>query len=343
PHEHRIGHRRRRADGTGGSGCRSRRCSVGRLSTPRAPRGTHRARPFNHPRHRRIEAPMPPDEGPPMSRYATLALLLLATASAPALADECAHSAPRNLDLDFAGVKSVLFEIGPHKLRVEAVPAASGKVAGRACASDPGHLERLTLAQERSGDKLVVRLQRDDGWSGLSFGKRYRYAYLELDANVPDNVLVQLDVGSGDAWATGAAALSADVGSGDVDLRRTRGRVTAKVGSGDVRVDDAGSLHVLSIGSGDVEAANVRGDADVGSIGSGDFRLRRADGSVKIGSIGSGDAELSDIGGSVHVGSIGSGDLDINGVDGDLVVASVGSGDIDHGGVRGKVDVPRKR
>lgn len=276
-----------------------------------------------------------------MSRYATLALLLLATASAPALADECAHSAPHTLDLDFAGVKSVLFEIGPHKLRVEAAPVASGKVAGRACASDPGYLEHLSLAQERSGNKLVVRLRRDDGWSGLSFGKRY--AYLELDANVPDSVLVQLDVGSGDAWATGAAALSADVGSGDVDLRRTQGRVSAKVGSGDIRVDDAGSLHVLSIGSGDVEAANVRGDVEVGSIGSGDFRLRRADGSVKIGSIGSGDAELSDIGGSVHVGSIGSGDLDINGVGGDLVVSSVGSGDIDHGGVRGKVDVPRKR
>ncbi len=276
-----------------------------------------------------------------MSRHATLALLLLATASAPALADECAHGAPRNLDLDFRGVKSVLFDIGPHKLRVEAAPAASGKVTGRACASDAGHLERLTLAQERSGDKLVVRLQRDPGWSGLAFGKRY--AYLELDANVPDSVLVQLDVGSGDAWATGASALSADVGSGDVDLRRTRGRVTAKVGSGDVRVDDAGSLHVLSIGSGDVEAANLRGDVEVGSIGSGDFSLRRADGSVKIGSIGSGDAELADVGGSVQVGSIGSGDLDVSGVGGDLVVSSVGSGDIDHGGVRGSVDVPRKR
>jgi hypothetical protein len=276
-----------------------------------------------------------------MTRHAALAALLLAAVSAPVLAEDCQHSAPRSLDLDFDGVRSVMFDVGPHTLRVDAGPAATGQVEGRACASDEGRLQALTLEAARDGDKLVVRLGHDSNWSGISLGKRY--AYMTLDASVPADVLVQLQVGSGDARVTGASAASADVGSGDAELLRIAGRVTAKVGSGDVEVDDAGALHVLSIGSGDLEAANVRGEVEVGSIGSGDFTLRGAGGDASIRSIGSGDADLADVAGSVDVGSVGSGDLDAHRIGGDLRVGSVGSGDLDHSGVAGRVEVPRKR
>ncbi len=266
--------------------------------------------------------------------------LLLATAAVPALAAECRHSAPRSLDLDLSGVKTVMFDVGPHELRVRAASSGARTVSGRACASEADRLESLTLTQQRDGDRLVVRLRREREFSGFGLGNRY--AYLDLDAGVPDDVLVQLDVGSGDAWLGGAAAASADVGSGDVELRDIRGRTTVKVGSGDVGIDGAGALKVLSIGSGDVEARNVRGDTEVGSIGSGDFSLRAGGGNVSIESIGSGDAELADIGGSVRVGSIGSGDLKARGVGADLTVSSVGSGEVRHDGVRGAVDVPRR-
>ncbi|MDH5833800.1 DUF4097 family beta strand repeat-containing protein [Luteimonas kalidii] len=276
-----------------------------------------------------------------MTRHTALAVLLLATASAPALAENCRHSAPRSLDLDFGGVRTVMFDVGPHTLRIDASPTPTGRVEGRACASDEGRLDALTLDSRRDGDKLVVRLAHDSNWSGLSLGNRY--AYMILDASVPADVLVQLQVGSGDARVTGASAASTDVGSGDVEVLRTSGRVTAKVGSGDVEVDDAGALHVLSIGSGDLEAANVRGEVEVGSIGSGDFTLRGAGGDVAIRSIGSGDAELADVTGSVSLGSVGSGDLDAHRVGGDLRVDSIGSGDVDHSDVAGRVELPRKR
>ncbi|WP_202843489.1 DUF4097 family beta strand repeat-containing protein [Luteimonas saliphila] len=277
-----------------------------------------------------------------MTRPATLALLLLAAVSAPALADDkCRHSAPRSLDLDFTGVTAVVFHVGPHTLRIDAGASPTGAVRGRACASEADRLDALRLTQERSGGKLVVRLEHDSKWSGITLGNRY--AYMTLEANVPDDLLVQLDVGSGDGRVEGASAVSADVGSGDVEVRRTRGRVTAKVGSGDVKVDDAGELRILSIGSGDVEAGNLRGDVEVGSIGSGDFTLRRAIGGVTIRSIGSGDAELADVGGSVSVGSIGSGDLEVERAGGDLTVSSIGSGDVDHVGIAGTVSLPRKR
>ena len=38
----------------------------------------------------------------------------------------CPHSQPRNLQLDLAGVKAVVFDIGPHDLQVNASPNARG-------------------------------------------------------------------------------------------------------------------------------------------------------------------------------------------------------------------------
>ena len=268
-------------------------------------------------------------------------LLLLLGATAPALADEpCAHSAPRQLSLDLAGVRDIVFVIGPHELRLDARAGASGAVDGRACASDPADLERLKLAQRKEGDTLVVRAWREDGAVSGLFGGRY--AELRLTAQVPATLPVRIEVGSGDAWVTGVASLTGAVGSGDLDVRGVRDAGELKGGSGDIQVDGAGSLSIGSIGSGDVSARNIRGDVEVGSIGSGDFSLERAGGRVGIGSVGSGDVELSAVAGAIEVGSIGSGDLDVRDA-ASLRVRSIGSGDVSHREVRGTVDIPRRR
>lgn len=253
---------------------------------------------------------------------------------------QCRHSDARQLQLDIQGVRTVMFDIGPHRLRLDAAPGATAGLEGRACASSADWLQQLKVEQERSGDRLTVRAWRDGRGTGLNIGRSY--AYLDLVGSVPDDVLVQLKVGSGDAWLTGASAMSADVGSGDVDARRIAGRATVKVGSGDIELHDVGALEVLSIGSGDVEARNVRGAVEVGSIGSGDFDLRGARGDVRIRSIGSGDAELHDVEGAVDIGSIGSGDAELRNIGGNVVVGSLGSGDLDVRNVRGDLDVRGK-
>ncbi len=273
-------------------------------------------------------------------RMTLFGLLLLAPAVALA-DDNCTHSAPRSLALDLAGVKTVRVETNQHDVRLRAAPGTSHTVQGRACASKPEWLQALTLTQERHGDTLVVRARREgtQSLSGL-FGNNH--ARLDLSGTVPDTVLVQLVVGSGDGELDGAASASADVGSGDVKLRGIRGPLTAKVGSGDIVIDGAGSLNVLSIGSGDVKARNIGGNVEVGSIGSGDFELDGARGDVRIGSIGSGDADLSNVSGAVRVDSVGSGDVDVRGA-GSLSVGSIGSGGVDHRGVTGSIDLPRGR
>ena len=273
-------------------------------------------------------------------RITLFGLLLLAPLAAVA-SDNCKHSAPRELALDLAGVKTVRVETHQHDVRLRAAPGASHALKGRACASKPEWLAELTVTQERQGDTLVVRARRErEGGISSLFGNNY--ARLNLSGTVPEDVLVQLVVGSGDGFLEGAASASADVGSGDVKLRGIRGAATAKVGSGDIEIDGAGSLKVLSIGSGDVKARNIGGNVEVGSIGSGDFELDGAGGDARIGSIGSGDADLRNVSGAVRVDSIGSGDLDVRGA-ASLSVGSIGSGEASHHDVRGAINLPRKR
>lgn len=279
-------------------------------------------------------------------RALALAALGAVLAAAPPLAlagDDrpCRHSAPQSLTLDIGDARTIEFRVGASRLRLDGRPGRSGSLQGRACASSEADLARLQLEQSREGDRLVVRLNREQrsGWS--LFGSHY--AWFDLSGSVPDDIPVEVTVGSGDAWLRGLSELGLTVGSGDAEARSIRGQVRATVGSGDIGLEDIGSLDGGSIGSGDLAARDVRGDARMGSIGSGDLELRGVGGRVGIGSIGSGDADIERVSGSVEIGSIGSGDVDARGIGGDLQVRSLGSGSVDHQDVAGKVDVPRKR
>jgi len=267
-------------------------------------------------------------------------LFALALLPASAFAEEhCKFSQPQALELDLAGVKAVVFEVNSHDLRLQAGPGAKGALSGRACASSQDLLGQLSLGQHKSGDKLTVTLERKQ--PGLNFNLGSTYAWLDIAGTLPDTLLVQLKVGSGDATLGGARAMSADVGSGDVKVRDIGGLASVAVGSGDVELDNVGTLHLLSVGSGDVQARGVRGEAKVGSIGSGDLQLRDVRGAVSIDSIGSGDVELDGVQGAVTLGTLGSGDLDVRGA-ASLSVRRRGSGSIDHRDVRGSVDLPKK-
>lgn len=274
-----------------------------------------------------------------LTPFPMLALLML---SAPTLASDryCRHEAPRQLTLDIGDARTVVFEVGPHDLTVASRAGAPAAMEGRACSSHADRLDRLKIEQRRAGDKLIVRMYQEGNASSFSFGAHY--AYMNLTATLPDQLPVQVKVGSGEAEVTGAPIFSADVGSGHAVGRDIRGLVAASVGSGEIDIHGAGSLNVVSIGSGEVDAEKVRGPTQVGSIGSGGFRLSGG-GDVEIRSIGSGGAELRGISGNVTVGSVGSGSVDVRDVAGNLSVRSIGSGDVDHDGVNGKIDIPKRR
>lgn len=267
------------------------------------------------------------------------AILLLAALPFGASAQRpCQDSEARDLALDLTGVKTVVFEIGAQELIVVASKDAAVSVNAKACASHSPLLRQLTLTQQRAGDKLIVRAERD---APMGWYMKERYAYLQVRASLPDTLPVQIKVGSGEAAVSGVASLSLDVGSGDARASRVRGMVYADVGSGDIELDDIGGLNVISVGSGDLTARGVRGDAKIGGVGSGDLDVSGTEGAVQLASVGSGDARLTDIGGDVSVDKIGSGDLDVDRARGRLTVHQVGSGSVNHRAVAGTVDIPR--
>ncbi len=248
------------------------------------------------------------------------AVLLLAPFAAFA-ATPCKYEAPRNLQLDLAGVRAVQIEVHSQDLHLTGSDSARGlTLTGRACASEKAALDDLQVTQRREGDQLLLDIGGSNNHFSLSlFGNSY--ANLEVTVQLPANLPVTLSVGSGDADVSGVRQLQSNVGSGDLHVRQLSGKFSTSVGSGDVGATDIGSLELGSVGSGDFKATGIKGDA-------------------RIGSIGSGDVELREVGGSVRADTLGSGDLTVNNVAGDLSLGAKGSGDINHSGVKGRTSVP---
>ncbi len=252
-------------------------------------------------------------------RVFALSLLLLAPMTASA-ANRCAFEAPRNQTLDLTGVRAVQISVHGQDLKLVGASGSSLVVTGRACASEKSRLDGLKLTQRRDGDQLILDMATGSGSSFSLFGSSY--ANLELAMQLPANLPVTVDVGSGDVTASDMQQLDARVGSGDLDVSAIRDRLKVSVGSGDVKAHDLGALMVSSLGSGDLGATTVRGDVTIGSIGSGDVTVRQVGGSVRADTLGSGDLNVHDVAGGLHLGA-------------------KGSGDIGHSGVKGRVDIPR--
>jgi DUF4097 and DUF4098 domain-containing protein YvlB len=270
----------------------------------------------------------------------TLASILL-LAAAPAFADHhCAFTAQRSLDVDPAGLAALRFELASSDLHVEGVPGlAKIEVRGRACASQEDWLGELNIAQDRVGNKVVVKPTPHSEHHGI-FGDHY--AYIDFSVRVPATLALEVDTHSGDASIEHIASLDFSSHSGDLRLANVAGATSVQVGSGDVVASDIGSLVLRHSGSGDVTASNVRGDVKIGHVGSGDLHFADVRGGIQVESIGSGDLSADRVGNDLVVGSIGSGDIEARSIKGNLIVSSAGSGTIHHRDVGGKVQLPKR-
>lgn len=316
-----------------------------------------------------------------MTTTALIASLLLAVSLAAVAAEPCRYSAPRNAELDAAGLHALAIELGASRLVIRGQPGLDHIVVhGTACASNPRWLGDIKVETARSGATahLIVDNGNHDVATGL-LGVGGVYAYAKLDVRVPDTLATSLVVGSGTADAAALARLDATIGSGDLKATQIPGELGLRVGSGDVVASGVGSLALGSLGSGDVGVQRVGGAATVGAVGSGDLTLGGVRGGVTLESLSSGDVKLTSIGGGVTAGSVGSGDLvirnvtgnvsvravdsgdvsvhaaagnvhadsvasgdfDADGVGGNFSVGAVGSGDVSHRNVKGRVSVPR--
>lgn len=271
----------------------------------------------------------------------TILALLLTTAPLVASAADCRYSAPRNADLDAAGLNSLLLTLGSTDLDIQSAPGLNKvEVRGTACASDASWLKDLQMSASRNGAQATVDTRHDRGGITFSlFGSSY--AYLKLQVRVPASLAVRIDSGSGDVNASNLASLDFSSGSGDLTADHITGALALKLGSADVKAQHVGSVDLNKTGSGDVRVDGVSGDVQAAHSGSGDLAFSNVGGNVNIGATGSGDVTLDNISHDARVGSTGSGDVTANGVGGNFTVGASGSGDIHQQNVKGKVSVPK--
>src|SRR5215208_43656 len=234
---------------------------------------------------------------------ALLSAAFVRPAALRAQSDDDRYTAPRNATVDARGASAVRIHAEAGILRVEGKRGLGEvRVRGTARASRERDLEDIQLIAERHGNVVEVRAEIPEHRVGFVLHDNYRG--LDLVLEVPDDIALDVEDGSGDLEIRGV---------GDIELRD---------GSGDIELTDVGSVRVED-GSGELKIRNVRGDVTI--------------------SDGSGRIDVRTVSGTVTVRTDGSGSIDVSDVGGDFVVGRDGSGGIAHTQVRGDVRIPRRK
>jgi Putative adhesin len=137
----------------------------------------------------------------------------------------------------------------------------------------------------------------------------FRHASIDYEITTPPNTM-----------------LSAESGSGDLQLSNLNGTVRGHTGSGSIRADKLGSGSKLDTGSGTIEATNLMGSSTL-ETGSGEIRAQLASAGDVVASTGSGSINLTNVQGAVKA-ETGSGTLEISGQPTSPWKLETGSGDI---------------
>lgn len=236
------------------------------------------------------------------------------------------HESPRNATLPVSGARLVRIDALAGSLRVEGHEGRTDiRVRGTARSVRRDRLGDIKLIAERRGNEIFVKAEMPDtdsqDWREWRNGPLQA---LDLIIEVPTNMALDVNDGSGEALFLNTGTLRLDDGSGSVEVRGARGDVEIEDGSGNVEVDGIeGSLRI-SDGSGEIRARNVTGD-------------------VTIPGDGSGSIDVSGVGGTVRVNEDSSGSIDVDRIAGDFVVDTDGSGGITYNEVRGRVRIPERK
>ena len=157
-----------------------------------------------------------------------------------------------------------------------------------------------------------------------------RHVAISYDITAPASTRVTANTGSGGIDIQGfQGRVSADTGSGDVDLRDITAEVRSHTGSGRISAQNVGAPFVASTGSGDMDVRlNSAGDVDV-HTGSGGITVEHANGSLRA-RTGSGNVHANGVPASNWFVQTGSGEVKLQLADATNfdVEASTGSGDL---------------
>ncbi|HEU4631461.1 MAG TPA: hypothetical protein VFS08_17035 [Gemmatimonadaceae bacterium] len=253
-----------------------------------------------------------------MLRVLSRAALLVALVASPAAAQWGRgrdYTAERSATIRTAGASRIGIQAHAGSLRIEGRSGLTEvRAHGTARASSREILESVRLRADRSGSAVTIVVEtperlRDDDWAALDL-------VVEVPRDLP---------------------LTVDDGSGDTEVRDV-GALELRDGSGGILVDGVnGSLRLVD-GSGELRVRGVRGDVEI-EDGSGEMDVRDVRGSVRI-EDGSGELEIRDVGRDVVLARKGSGDVTVTRVGGDLVAGRSLRRRLSYSEIEGRVDVP---
>lgn len=253
-----------------------------------------------------------------MRKFLLLGVCLVATSLQ---AWDCKFEKNIEQTLDLGSSEALLILAAAGELEVTGVKDSEvASIKGRICVSKEEWLDESRVeTQGGSQAEIIVELpDTDGGWSLTG----QRYAYLDLELEVPDDIPLNIKDSSGDIEITGTGELNLQDSSGDIEIEDIKGAVT------------------LSDSSGDIVLRDIEGDVTIESDSSGDIRGKDVEGVVLVKRDSSGNIRFSDVGGDFIVERDSSGDITANTVGGDFKVFKDGSGEINASNVSGEVTIP---
>lgn len=207
-------------------------------------------------------------------------------------------------------------EIGSGRVEVMA-----GETNGRTLITVTGKGAEETTVEQQGNSIAVIGPRSRHGFS-FTFGSNQ----MTVRVTAPRGSTLSTKLGSADLVATGTLAqcslrsgsgdtqledigtLEVISGSGDLQVEKVTGSVTARNGSGDIRLGTvSGSVEAVT-GSGDILAGEVAGEVSAKS-GSGDVRIERCHG-----------ARITTASGSIAVDRLDGGSLEARSASGDVGV-----------------------
>lgn len=269
----------------------------------------------------------------------------------------CPFEANRSATVAVGDAEEVKISAGSGQLVVRGLDGlAEVRVQGRACAEGQEQLDRIQVATERRGDRILIK-SNVLGSSSSSPGSWPSCAGLDLEIDVPKSLALVVSHGSGSMELRGVGPLRISDGSGNIRIEDASGDARITDGSGNVIVRGMQGSLVVSDGSGHVSVGEVAGEVEV-KDGSGDISIDRVsqdvtvfDGTGEI-AVENLDASVTiiDSTGDIAIRQVGqdvdivdsSGDVSVSDVGGDLTVRHNCSVDVQYSDVKGRVSVPER-
>lgn len=255
--------------------------------------------------------------------------LLISGCSHSVFADACTHEAPRQATIAVDGATHIRIVAGAGDLEVIGKSGLNSVDAhGTACAVTKSKLDGIQLIAERRGDTLWIESVFEPGWGngGLSF-----------TVELPDNLPVKVEDGSGQLRIENVATLRLNDGSGSVEIRGVAGDLTVEDGSGTLDIENVAGSIDIDDGSGGLSLRNVDGNVKIVD-GSGGLSIGNITGDIRV-KDGSGGLDIDNVIGNINVRD-GSGSIGVDEVNGNLTISEAGSGSVHYNRVSGQVNVP---